>query len=260
VADDIESAGAFYDALAAEYHALYDDWWIAAQWHAKVVSNVLAGLGVAPPARVLDCACGIGTQAIPLAGRGFAVTGTDLSEAAIARARREAATHGITLDLAVGDMRSVDATAPGPFDAAVCCDNALPHLLTDDDLDAALAAIARTLRPGGAFLASVRDYDVLRAERPSGVPNVVRQREHGREIVGQAWEWDDDGSKMRINLFVLREAASQWDATVFTTWYRALGRRALAAALGRARFTDVRWHEPNANGYYQPIVTARSAE
>ncbi len=73
------SAAPFYDALAADYDALFDDWWTAAQWHASVVDGMLRRHGVAPASRVLDCACGIGTQALGLAALGYEVTGTDVS-------------------------------------------------------------------------------------------------------------------------------------------------------------------------------------
>jgi glycine/sarcosine N-methyltransferase len=103
----------------------------------------------------------------------------------------------------------------------------------------------------------VRDYDELRASRTQGVPGVLRERNGAREIVGQAWEWHDDGEQLRIHLFVLREGAGGWHADVHTTWYRALGRDALTDALARTGFSDIRWLEPDATGFYQPIVTAR---
>jgi glycine/sarcosine N-methyltransferase len=255
-----ESPAAFYDALAADYDALFDDWWAAAQAHAAVVDRLLQAHGVTSRARVLDCACGIGTQALALAARGYAVTGSDVSVQAVARAAREAAARAIDLELVVGDMRTVDTVVTGPFDAVIACDNSLLHLLGARDLDDALGAIARVLDGSGLFLASVRDYDELRGTRTPGVPGVIRERNGTREIVGQAWEWQNDGEHVRIHLFVLRERDDGWRADVHTTWYRALGRSMLTEALERAGFVDVRWHEPSASGFYQPIVTARTAD
>lgn len=252
-----ESPRAFYDGLAKGYDAIYDDWWAAAQWHARHVDGVLRAHGVAPPARILDCACGIGTQAIPLAAMGYDVTASDISAESVERARREAATRGIPIQFGVADMRALESVAR--YDAVIACDNAIPHLLDDRELDAAVGAVANVLEPNGVFLAGVRDYDALRAERPSGVPGVVRERPDGREIVGQAWEWHDQGEQLRIHLFFLRERADGWVAEVHTTWYRALTRAALTAALERNQFTDVTWHSAEELGYYQPVVTARRA-
>jgi len=75
----------FYDEMAESFHLIFDD------WDAAIVRqrNVLARLLPAPAIgrRVLDCACGIGTQSIGLAMLGFAVDGSDLSPASIERAR-----------------------------------------------------------------------------------------------------------------------------------------------------------------------------
>ncbi len=250
----------FYDALAADYDMLFDDWWTGAQWHGEIVDAMLQRHGVRPPARVLDCAAGIGTQSIPLVQRGYDVTATDLSDEAIARARREARERGLDLDAHVADMRNVDAVVTGPFDAVIACDNAVPHLLDDADLDAALGAIKRVLAPNGVFLASVRDYDAIKAAHPPGIPAVFRRRAYGRQIAGQAWEWSDDDECIRIHLFRIEERApDDWQPTVYTTWYRVLTRAKFIAALQRRGFDDITWYTADECGYHQPMVTARHA-
>jgi SAM-dependent methyltransferase len=254
-----ESPEAFYDGLAATYDALFPDWWAAAQHHGEIVDAVIRGAGTAPPARLLDCAAGIGTQALPLATRGYDLTATDISAEAVARARSEAETRDITLHIDVADMRTLDRVVTGPFDVVIACDNAIPHLLDDDDLDRALGAIAAVLAPNALFVASIRDYDALRAAPPLGLPGVTYDRDDGLEITGQAWEWSPDLERIRIHLYFLREQGSGWHADVHTTWYRALTRAAFTAALERARFHTITWLSPEQSGYYQPMVTARSA-
>jgi glycine/sarcosine N-methyltransferase len=257
--DPDESALAFYDGLADDYDALFDDWWTAAQDHGAIIDQVLRSHGLVAGARMLDCACGIGTQALSLAALGYDVTGTDISPAAVERAAREAAARGIAIAVEPADMRALSEAVAGPFDAVIACDNSVPHLLDDADLDRALVSIHGVLGKGGLLLASIRDYDQLRATRPSGTAPVVRVRDGVRTLVGQAWEWHGDDERMRINLFVLRETApDEWTADVHTTWYRALTRATFTAALERNGFTAVQWLTPDESGYYQPIVTARS--
>ena len=71
-------------------------------------------------------------------------------------------------------MRELASQVDGEFDVVLACDNALPHLLEDDDLRLAIANMFAKLRPGGLFLASIRDYDRLVQERPHGEgPRVV---------------------------------------------------------------------------------------
>ena len=79
-----------YDQLAHLYHLIFTDWnaSIARQGQqlATIVETEWPGSN-----RILDVACGIGTQAIALAKRDYSVTASDLSEQAVARAKVEAA-------------------------------------------------------------------------------------------------------------------------------------------------------------------------
>lgn len=98
----------FYDALASEYHLLFEDWWSAAQWHGQVIAQVLSRRGF-PSARLLDCTCGIGTQALPLARRGYSVTASDVSRAAVERALRSVRACLGTGGLLLVSLRDYDA-------------------------------------------------------------------------------------------------------------------------------------------------------
>ena len=217
----------FYDALAFEYHLLFGDWWSAAQWHGEVIADVLATRGITD-GRLLDCTCGIGTQALPLAGLGFRVTGTDVSREAIARARAEATTRGLDADFEVGDVRDARRHVAGSFDVVISCDNALPHLLTHEDLERALRSVRSCLRPGGLLLASLRDYDSLRITRPDGLPITVHGEVGSRHGSGQTWQWSAGADFVDIELFTLTEtAAESWQARSRTTRYRALQRATL---------------------------------
>jgi glycine/sarcosine N-methyltransferase len=251
-----ETPADFYDSLAARYHLLFDDWWAAARWHGDVVARLLGSRGV-PTGRLLDCTCGVGTQALPLATAGYRVTGTDVSRAAVERAGAEAADRGIELDLAVADVRRVDEAVEGPFDAVISCDNALPHLLTDEDLGQALHSIRRCLRPSGVLLVSIRDYDALRSSRPPGVPVTVHGEPGSRHASGQSWAWSADGELVDIELFTLVEGSPEvWEGHSDVTRYRALLRDRLESLTVAAGFVAVRWLMPEESGYYQPVMTA----
>ncbi|MEU0565975.1 methyltransferase domain-containing protein [Nonomuraea sp. NPDC005983] len=84
------SVARFYDQLAADYHLIYADWDSAVERQGKALDAVIRSALGAESAAVLDCACGIGTQAVGVALLGHRVTGTDISPAAAERAGREA--------------------------------------------------------------------------------------------------------------------------------------------------------------------------
>ena len=159
------SAEQFYDGLADTYHALYPDWRSATRSQGKALHTLLTHWHVGP-VDTADVACRIGTQLIGLARLGHRVFGTDISARALRRAARECAAAGVPAALSVADMRELPLH-DGCADAVVCADNALPHLLTDNDVLAALAETSRILRPGGTVIITTRDYDQVLSDPPS---------------------------------------------------------------------------------------------
>jgi SAM-dependent methyltransferase len=246
----------FYDGLAADYHLVYADRW----------DEAVAGQGEAlarliraprPDARdVLDCSCGIGTQAIGLALRGFAVTATDVSPVSVERAAREAERLGATLRLGVADFRDL-TSVEGDFDVVISCDNALPHLLSATEVETALRAMRGKLRDGGLLVVSVREYDRALEERPvTAPPHVIAGPP--RRVVVRLHEWDAPDSPLyTVRFLVLTEGEDGWDVRDHAGRYRALTRAELSAAAQRAGLTDLAWHEAAGAGYHQPLLTAR---
>jgi SAM-dependent methyltransferase len=249
---------AFYDGLVSEYHFLFEDWWSAAVEHGRIVGSLLAARGVVEHSRVLDCTCGIGTQALPLSALGYHVTGTDLSRGSVERARNEAEARGLAIDLQVADVRRVRGVVDGEFDAVITFDNALAHLLTDQDLIEAIGNVRACLRPGGIFLASMRDYDALVRTRPTGVPISLHGAMRARRGAGQAWTWLPAGDQVQVTLFTFTEKADGgWQVRAHETISRALRRAVLSTVLTDNGFDAVEWLMPSDTGYYQPIVAAR---
>lgn len=165
-ADRVGATRAFYDDLAATYDLIYRDWDASITRQGQSLDAVLTAFGVAASDRVLDCACGIGTQTLGLAACGRNVTGADSTVVSVARARAEARKRGVRPDLAAADMRALPF-GDEQFAAVICADNALAHLITSVDLAAGLAEMTRVLCSGGVLVASTRDYDAVRLDPPS---------------------------------------------------------------------------------------------
>ncbi|MEU7203783.1 class I SAM-dependent methyltransferase [Streptomyces sp. NPDC045470] len=247
----------FFDQLAPTYDLLYPDWSAAVAQQGRALDGHLrAALGDRTH-RVLDCACGIGTQALGLAAAGHAVTGTDLSPVAAGRATAEAAARGLHLPTAAADMRNLpfrDAF----FDAVVCADNSLAHLITPESVRAALGSMRRVLRPGGQLLLGMRAYEEARSERREVLPaRVTRTPDGGRAVTLQLWEWHDDGEHYDFDLIQLLPRGATWEVRSrrATSW--ALTRDQVSAFVSAAGFERLVWHEPEDGGYFQPLLTAR---
>ncbi|MFD5462029.1 class I SAM-dependent methyltransferase [Kitasatospora sp. NPDC127059] len=250
--------GRFYDDFAEDYHLLYADWDASlARQGAALDALIRAHLGEGP-AEVLDCACGIGTQAIGLAALGHRVTGTDLSPVAVTRATAEAAARGLRLPTAAADMRALPFPN-GRFDVVVCADNALPHLLTAEHVHTALTELRRVLRPGGLLLLSTRPYDELRRTRPASTPPQTTERDGRRSVHFQLWQWHEDGERYDLELFQLLPAdTGQWRVAVRRASYWALTQAQLSTFATVAGLTETTWQQPSATGFFQPLLIARA--
>jgi glycine/sarcosine N-methyltransferase len=256
----VDDVAAFYDGLAEDYQAIFADWDSSVVRQGEIIDEVIRAAMPEGASSVLDATCGIGTQAIGLALRGYEVTATDLSGAAIARAEREAARLNAAVTFGVADIRALSASIMGPFDVVVSFDNALPHLVAPADLTAGLLSLYRVLRNGGLLLASIRDYDALVGSRPSGELPRMSGSPGDRRMVTQAWEWDTTEPAYRLHQFVLREhPGGDWSVRHLQTRYRALRRSELAGVAEDVGFRDVRWLEPSTTQFYQPILAARSS-
>jgi SAM-dependent methyltransferase len=246
-------ARTFYDELADDYDALHVDWRASVRTQGEVLDSLVRSELGAAPQRVLDCACGIGTQAIGIALHGHDVLATDLSPGAVRRAAAEAVAMGAQLATGVADFTRLADEVEGTFACVLACDNSVAHLHSDHDLARFAEGVVAKLEPGGLALVSLRDYAPLVAERAGGHPVRVGDR----TISFQVWDWDDDGRAYALAQFTLRGEGEHWQTTCRRTRLRALLRDDICGALAAAGLSDVRWRAPAETGYYQPVVTAR---
>jgi cyclopropane fatty-acyl-phospholipid synthase-like methyltransferase len=107
------------------------------------LAAALDARGVKSGDRVLDQGTGPGTQAIALCKRGYVVTATDISNAAIDYAKRHAA--GARIDWVVDDVLATKLT--GPFEAIF--DRGCFHVLAPEARAGYAASMKKLLTPNG---------------------------------------------------------------------------------------------------------------
>lgn len=244
----------FYDKMATQYDKLFADWQATTKEQAALLDAIFRGCGFDRTARVLDCACGIGTQSVGLAALGYLVTGSDISEAELAQAQQRAAENGAELTVKCADFRRLEEAFSEEFDIVMAMDNALPHMLTREDLEAAVRSTVGRLAPEGLFVASIRDYDALLSSKPPYSPPYIHKTEKGQRVSFQTWEWEGDHYRL-VQYIIDDEGASQ--VSKFVCEYRATRREELTELLLAAGCREVVWKFPEETGFYQPIVLAR---
>ena len=120
----------FYDNMASQYDKLFLDWNAATKEQAVILDRIFNTNGFNVNSRILDCACGIGTQAIGLASLGYRVTASDISDGELTEAKARAESQGVTLRFEHADFCALSDAFSEQFDIVIAMDNALPHMLT----------------------------------------------------------------------------------------------------------------------------------
>lgn len=244
----------FYDKLATQYDKLFFDWDNTTKEQAKILDNIFHENGFDYSAKVLDCACGIGTQAIGLASLGYEVTASDISENEITEAKERAKKHNVQIDLKQADFRNLSQAFKEEFDIIIAMDNALPHMLSNTELEQAIKSIVNQIKKDGIFVASIRDYDSLLKDKPSYSPPYIHKTESGQRVSFQTWEWNDD--HYRLIQYIIDDEDTL-NVSKFECEYRATLREELTALLINNGCNEVVWKFPEETNFYQPIVIAK---
>ncbi len=118
------------------------------------VDEIVRLLALPPGAAVEDLGCGRGRHAIPLARRGYEVTGVDLSEKMLRLARLRSEKDGVRVEWVREDMRTF--CRPGAFDACLSLFTSF-GFFSDRENQKVLDNVGRSLKSGGRLLLDLRN-------------------------------------------------------------------------------------------------------
>lgn len=243
------SVGTFYNGLAPLYHLVYEDWEASVERQGGALASLITEYWGAGSRAVLDTALGIGTQALGLLARGFRVIGSDISLGAVARARREATVRSLPLISLVADFRAL-AVRSGAFDVVLLCDNSLPHLGSEAEIQGTLAECFRCVRRGGGCLISMRDYET---PPPTGT---VEVRPYGERVwagrryyLRQVWTWH--GQRYDLSFEITPAEGAGVGTTILKTSYLAIPVAQVAGLMRTVGFANVGRVDGR---FFQPVL------
>jgi SAM-dependent methyltransferase len=108
------------------------------------------------PGYALDLGAGFGMHAIPLARSGFRVLAIDTSSYLLDELRKHS--NGLPVNAVQADLRDFARHISAPADLILCMGDTLTHLQSVDEIKQLFRDVAASLRSGGRFVATFRDY------------------------------------------------------------------------------------------------------
>ncbi len=243
----------FYDDMASNYDKLFADWQATTKEQADIIDKIFNRFGLGKDSNVLDCACGIGTQAIGLARLGYNVWASDLSEGELQEAKNRAEAAGVEIDFRQADFCKLAQRFERQFEAVIAMDNALPHMLSVESLKLAVESMIGRIKQSGLFVASIRDYDAVLEQKPAGTSPYIHKVENGQRISFQTWDWNDDRYKL---VQYIIEDTDRLTVNKYECEYRATKREEITNLLLNSGCSKAEWLFPDETGFYQPIVVA----
>ena len=218
--------------FGADYFEIYRDAFPPEATAAEVEGSVSL-LGLPAGARVLDLACGYGRHAIPLTERGFAITGYDLSEVFLERARASAAARGVAVCWVRGDMRTL--FFDGDFDAVINVFMSFGYFADPEDDVETLRRVRRALVPGGRFLLETLHRDALVARFQ---PHVEYTTSNGTRVV-RDYVWDLARDVIEDRVAVIRPDGTRSE---YASSLRVRSLHGLLALVRAAGLEPVAWY------------------
>jgi glycine/sarcosine N-methyltransferase len=230
----------FYDAIADDYPLFYRDWQTQLEREGLGLRSIFRNRGIE---RVLDASCGVGTQAVPLAQLGFEMVAADPSAGMLRKARETALAYKVAdkIQFVQADFLRLHESVQGPFDAVISKGNALPHLLTDEEIETAILTFYDLLRPGGTLVIGMRDFGPFMEDRPRFLPGFTHDSDDGSEFITfDIWDWDEGPPVIATqNLFIIKGQGADYNAIKRQVVFRPLSTDEVKVVLLEVGFEDV---------------------
>ena len=156
------TAESFYDKIANKYSWFFSSRKKVMERQINELCPILEKYNVKT---ILDCSCGDGLQAIPLAKQGYFVDGGDISANMIKKANEYAEKENVNINFKQSDFRELEKSFTNKYDCVLSCGNSIPHLMTDSDIIKAVSSIYNRINENGIAVIEMRNYDYMSATK-----------------------------------------------------------------------------------------------
>lgn len=178
----------------------------------KFYQALLGGYNIT---KIHDCSIGAGGSTLPLADLGYQVSGSDLSDNLLEKAKENFESKGHHINLFNADFRNLHHKLADGYDCIISTGNSLPHIC-NDDVESFIKNMSQKLQTNGFLYMDTRNWDKILDERPifsARDPFVMTKEEH--TSLYQVWNWHDDDS-VDFVFVTSTDRNGQHESTAFT--------------------------------------------
>ncbi len=228
--DSTEAVARFYDRLAGDYDLMtgFEKRSVAEKPFFKLLVD---SYGIRS---AVDAGAGTGFHSLLLSELGLKVSAVDVSPAMLEALRRNAGFRGLEVETVRSTFADIGRRLRGTYDAVFCLGNSLPHVLTEEQLLAALAAFRSLLGSGGILFVQLLNYTKLLAGRER-IQNV---RENGEKLFIRFYDYGE--VLLQFNILTLTRLPSGFETHLESVPLRPWVGGDLRPLLERAGFSSTR--------------------
>lgn len=199
--------------------------------------------------KVLDCACGTGWHLSMFHDMGLTSFGSDLSPEMLALAKINL--EGKYIPLKKEDFRTLGNSWGDGFDMITCLTTSLPHMLTDEDVVAALSSMYDRLNEGGILVISNGITDALLTNKPKFIP----ARVVGSDAFYFVMEYPEN--QLIFNVVYVRKTEDSFDHKFTSIVYNAMRKSVLERCFGRTAFKTIHYYGDFDMNPYDPTTSTK---
>lgn len=149
----------FYNTLSSEYDSMIDFESLLNKRYNDISNYIPKNNG-----KAVDIGCGTGLDTIAMSKLGYSMTGFDISDGMIEKAKENANKLGVNVDFIVSPAHKIDNKFDKQFDVAISLGNSIANVEKEYFADT-ISVISQLLKDNGLVLIQVLNYKKILDEK-----------------------------------------------------------------------------------------------
>jgi SAM-dependent methyltransferase len=199
--------------------------------------------------KVLDAACGTGWHLSMFHDMGLTPFGSDISEEMLNLAKINL--EGKYIPLKKEDFRSLSNSWGETFEMVTCLTTSLPHMLTDEDIVAALTSMYNRLADKGILVISNGITDSLLTTQPKFIPARVLSDEAFYFVM----EYPKD--QLVFNVVYVKKTTDSFEEKFTSLTYNAMRKSVLERCFAKIPFRNISYYGDYDMSPYDPTASTK---